>query len=147
MHHGKGPNGENLEVLAAIGQRIKSLPEHVEHVIGGDLNMEPPDIATTGIQEEIDSTIMAPATSRGTFRGPSTSSLLDYFIVSNRVAAAVDKVHVVEAAGIKGHTPVLMEFKARVTTLRALHLRRPPAIDAERVYGPHSSSSRLGQCT
>ncbi len=136
LHHGRGPSGENLEVLAAIGKRVKSLPDHVEHVIGGDLNMEPPDIATTGIQEEIDSTIMAPATSRGTFRGHSGSSLLDYFLVSNRLAAAVDKMSVVEAAGIKGHTPVLMEFKARVTTLRALHLRNPPAISAERVYGP-----------
>ncbi len=69
--HGKGPSGENLEILAAIGQRMKSLPENVEYVIGGDLNMEPPDVASTGILEETDATIMAPATTRGTFVGPA----------------------------------------------------------------------------
>ncbi len=136
LHHGRGPSGENLEILAAVGQRMKALPINYEYIIGGDLNMEPPDVASTGIQEEIDATIMVPSTTRGTFRGPTSSSLIDYFLVSQRVAAAVDNIKVVEAAGIKGHTPILMEFKPRVTTLRALHLRRPPVLEVERVYGP-----------
>ncbi len=134
--HGKGPNSENLEILAAVGQRLRTLSEHFEFVIGGDLNMEPPDIATTGIQDELEATIMAPATARGTFRGPTTSSLLDYFIVSNRLAAAVEKVRAIEASGVRGHTPVSLEFKVMTTTLRALHLRRPPTIEMERVFGP-----------
>ncbi len=134
--HGKGPSGENLDILAAIGRRMKSLPENAEYIIGGDLSMEPPDVASTGILDEIDATIMAPATTRGTFRGPRSSSLLDYFLTSSRIAAAIDDVRVVEAAGIRGHTPVLMEFKPRVTTLRALHLRKPPPIGTDRVYGP-----------
>ncbi len=41
-----------------------------------------------------------------------------------------------EASGIKGHTPVLLEFKTRTTTIRALHLRKPPTIGVERVVGP-----------
>ncbi len=134
--HGKGPCGENLDILAAVGQRMRSLPENVEYVIGGDLNMEPPDVASTGILDEIEATIMAPATTRGTFRGPRSSSLLDYFLTSSRIAAAIGDVRVVEAAGIRGHTPVLLEFKPRVTTLRALHLRKPPTIATERVFGP-----------
>ncbi len=136
LHHGKGPNGDNLEILAAIGKRIKGLSSKFEFIIGGDLNMEPPDVASTGIQEELDATILTPATSRGTFRGPTTSSLLDYYIASNRIAAAVNSVRVVEASGIKGHTPVVMEFKPCTTTLRALHLRKPPSIGLERVNGP-----------
>ncbi len=136
MHHGKGPNGDNLDILAAIGKRIKGLSEKFEFVIGGDFNMEPPDVASTGIQDELDAAIMTPSTSRGTFRGPTTSSLLDFYLISNRIAAAVNKVRVVEASGIRGHLPVVMEFKPCVTTLRALHLRRPPAIGTERVFGP-----------
>ncbi len=98
--------------------------------------MEPSGIATTGIQEVLNATILAPGTARGTFRGPRSASLLDYFILSNRMAAAIDKVSVVEASGVKGHVPVALDFKSRVTTLRALHLRRPPAMETERVYGP-----------
>ncbi len=134
--HGKGPSGDNLEILAAVGRRLKMAPEGYGFVMGGDFNMEPPEIAATGIQEELSATILAPDTARGTFRGPRSASLLDFYIVSNRLAAAVDSIAVVEASGVKGHVPVALGFKPRVTTLRALHLRRPPIIESERVYGP-----------
>ncbi len=40
--HGIGPTAANLEILAAIGQRINAIGDDHEFVIGGDMNMEPP---------------------------------------------------------------------------------------------------------
>ncbi len=98
--------------------------------------MDPPDFALTGFEEETDTVILHPATGRGTFRTSRTASLLDYFLVSSRTATAVDNVQALEATGIKGHTPVRLTFKPKATTVRALQLRRPPRLRAERVYGP-----------
>ncbi len=98
--------------------------------------MEPPDLAATGFEQAIEAVVMCPLTSRGTFRTSRTSSLLDFFIVSNRTAAAVERVETIEGTGTRGHTPVRLTFKARATALRALHLRRPPRLGCERVYGP-----------
>ncbi len=79
---------------------------------------------------------MIPQTCRGTFRTARSATLIDYFIVTNRAAAAVHKVMVVEASGVKGHTLVTLTFRPMVTTIRALHLRKPPSISRERVHGP-----------
>ncbi len=46
--HGKGPNGDNLEILAAVGKRLQALSDSFEFVIGGDLNMEPPTLRPRG---------------------------------------------------------------------------------------------------
>ncbi len=134
--HGVGPTAENLEILAAIGQRISTIGHDHEFVIGGDMNMEPPDMAAVGFEQEVDAVIMSPVTTRGTYRSSRASSLIDFFIVSNRTAAAVERVEVIEGTGAKGHVPIRLAFKARATTLRALHLRRPPRLGRERVYGP-----------
>ncbi len=134
--HGVGPNAENLDLLARVGARVQALRAKYDCVMGGDINMEPPDFAATGFETEVDAVIMAPRTARGTYRSAKAASLLDFFVVSNRLAAAVDRVATVEASGVKGHTPVLLTFKPRVTTLRALHLRKPPEMGRERVYGP-----------
>ncbi len=98
--------------------------------------MEPPDFALTGFEAQMGATVLAPGTARGTFRTARSSSLLDYFVVSNRTATAVQSVATVEAAGTKGHTPVILTFRPKVTSLRALHLRRPPALGLSRTYGP-----------
>ncbi len=98
--------------------------------------MEPPELAATEFEQEIWAVAMCPATARGTFRTGSGSSMLDYFIVSHRTAAAIHSVTTIEGTGVKGHTPVLLTFRAKATALKALHLRRPPRLATEMVYGP-----------
>ncbi len=105
-------------------------------LVGGGMNMEPPDFALTGFDAQLDATVMTPGTHRGTYRAANASSLLDYFVVTNRAAAAVQSAGAVEASGAKGHVPVRLSFKPCVTTLRALYLRKPPALSTSRVYGP-----------
>ncbi len=134
--HGIGPAQANLDLLAAIGRRKQAMTGDYEMVVGGDMNMEPPDFATTGFDSQLNATLLIPSTCRGTFRAAKAASLLDYFVVTNRAAAAVQSVKVVEASGAKGHIPVMLTFKPCVTSLRALYLRRPPALGISRVYGP-----------
>ncbi len=136
LAHGIGPGPANLDILATVGRRIQAVGAGYEVVIGGDMNMEPPDMATTGFHDQIGATLMLPQTCRGTFRTARAATLIDYFIVTNRAAAAVHKVATVEASGVKGHTPVTLTFRPLVTTIRALHLRKPPTISRERVHGP-----------
>ncbi len=134
--HGIGPAQANLELLATIGERRQAMRCEHELLLGGDLNMDPPDFALTGFEAQMGATVLAPGTARGTFRTAKSASLLDYFVVSNRTATAVQSVATVEAAGTKGHAPVLLKFRPKATSLRALHLRRPPALELSRLYGP-----------
>ncbi len=134
--HGIGPAQANLDLLAAIGRRKQAMGGEFELLIGGDMNMEPPDFAMTGFETQINATMLTPSTCRGTYRAARAASLLDYFVVTNRAAAAVQSVRVVEESAAKGHKPVVLTFKPYATTLRALHLRRPPALGTTRVHGP-----------
>ncbi len=104
--------------------------------LGGDMNIPPDTMAQTGFDREIAASIMFPDTLRGTFRTSVTSSLIDYFLVSDLLAPAVASLSTVEGSGIKGHVPVQLKFKPKVTALKALHIRRPPPLALERVYGP-----------
>jgi hypothetical protein len=134
--HGIGPAQANLDILAEIGRRRRAVAEDYEVCMGGDINMEPPDFAATGFDVEMDATVMYPMTERGTFRTGRSATMIDYFEISGRTAAAVQKVETIEASGVKGHTPVLITFRPEATTLRALHLRKPPRLAMERVMGP-----------
>ncbi len=134
--HGVGPGPANLEILASVGQRVRALQGAFEVLIGGDINMEPPDFISTGIDTELNAVVLCPGTARGTFRAAGAASLLDYFVITGRLAAAVHSVEAVEATCVKGHTPVQLTFKPRATTLRALHLRRAPRLGLDRLYGP-----------
>ncbi len=54
--------------------------------------MEPGALADSGVDREMGSSIIFPDTARGTFRTSTASSLIDYFLVSDRLSAAVDAV-------------------------------------------------------
>ncbi len=145
--NGVGPTKPNLDILAAIGQRKGAVGGDYGFVMGGDLNMEPPALAATGFEGLVEATILVPMTSRGTFRSPKASSLIDFYVASERVAAAVDSIATVEGTGNRGHVPVLMKFRPCVTTLRALYLRRPPRLEVQRVHGPIAAPPRWAEAT
>ncbi len=41
-----------------------------------------------------------------------------------------------EAPSVRGHDPVQLAFKPRLAAIRALHVRQPPRLATERVFGP-----------
>ncbi len=81
-------------------------------------------------------TVFYPDTPRGTFRTAKAASTLDYFMVTDRLAAAVENISTVEGSGVKGHVPVQLRFKPRPAAPKTLHRRLPPKLEDERVYGP-----------
>ncbi len=64
------------------------------------------------------------------------NSEIDYVLVSNGLARAVDKVVTVEGAGTRPHVLVRLQCIPRVTSQRALVLRVPPPMPTERIVGP-----------
>ncbi len=133
---GGGTGRANLEILAEVGDRMKRQGEGWLSIMGGDFNVTPRDITDVGFDRQTGSSVMYPMTERGTYRTSGTSSMIDFFLISDQLAAAVEDVQVVEAAGTKPHVPVAVRFKARAAAIRALHLRKPPELAFERVVGP-----------
>ncbi len=136
LKHGCGAAGINAEVLAGMGATVQALCPDGVCIMGGDYNMEPHELLATELDRTIDATIIHAANPRGTFRTVKTCSMIDYFMVSDRLAAAIESVSTVEASGVRGHTPVQLKFRPKLASLKALHLRQPPKIELERVYGP-----------
>ncbi len=138
LQHGKGAADTNAELLADIGASVRNHSEDNGGVsiIGGDFNMSPDQLLGTEYDRAVEATVFHTDVARGTFRTSRVKSTLDYFLISDRLAAAVDEIATVEGTSIKGHVPVQVTFKPRLTNLRALHIRQPPRLGLERVYGP-----------
>ncbi len=136
LKHGRGVDEENAEILAAIGAAAAANGNDEVTVAAGDFNMAPQQLLGTEFDRAANLTVFHGDLERGTYRTAKTSSTLDYFLIADRLAAAVSDVAVVEASGVKGHAPVQLRFKPRLAQLKALHLRMPPRLATERVYGP-----------
>jgi exonuclease III len=90
LHHGLGPVAENLRIMDDVARALAAQEGEWNSVIGGDFNMDPHALADCGIDREMGSSIVTPDTARGTFRTSTANSLIDYYLVSDRLAAAVE---------------------------------------------------------
>ncbi len=144
---GIGPGAANRKILADVGRKLQSLGHAADGdngrhlgpmpcLIAGDFNMVPEQLAETGFADNINATIIAPRTARGTCRAANSGRTLDYFLATSGLDQGVDKVTAGDNRIIKTHVPVMVTFKPRLTTLRALALRTPPRLPIDRVYGP-----------
>ncbi len=133
---GAGTSKDNMEVLADVGRGLRAQGDGWMAVMGGDYNLTPQAITDVGFDRQIEASVFFPPTARGTFRTAASSSLIDFFLVSDQLAAAVKSVRTVEGTTMKSHVPVRLQFRPRVTALRALHVRKPPPIEFDRVFGP-----------
>ncbi len=136
LKHGKGACTANAATLASIGAVIERCGDDEPCIAGGDYNMPPEELLGTEVDRRVSATLFCPDTERGTYRTAKAKSTIDYFLISDRVAAAVDDVATVEGSGVKGYVPVHVMLKPKMTSLRALHIRAPPKLATERVYGP-----------
>ncbi len=136
LRHGQGPSRKNVELLGDIGAGIEAQGDGMQVVDGGDFNMDLADLLLTGFDRRLRAMVLHPPTERGTFRTTRAATTLDDFAVTDTLAAAVDQITTVEGTDAKGHVLVAILFKPRASALRALHLRRPPELERERVFGP-----------
>ncbi len=136
LKHGIKATEENASTLARIGEVIEGCGDDEPCIVGGDFNMSPHDLLATEIDRRVSATVFYPDGERGTFRTAKACSTIDFLLISDRIAAAVEEVRMVEGTGVKCHVPVQVAFKPRMAQLRALHVRQPPKLATQRVYGP-----------
>ncbi len=105
-------------------------------MLGADFQVTPEQIATTAMAKQLGAVIMATGDINGTCRTASSARELDYFLVSSGLADGVKSVGLVPRSGIRTHVPVELTFKARLASLRALVVRKPPPLSTERIIGP-----------
>ncbi len=136
LRDGEGLSRANLETLAALGKHVERLGPHMPFVIGGDFQMPPGKIAAAGLAERIRAVIAASGHPKGTCRTKRGRSELDYFYVSNGLASGIHNIRTVESTCIRTHVPVRLSFRPRLTSARALVVRKPPSLPPRRIYGP-----------
>ncbi len=136
LRDGVGANEENLSYLARIGAHRSLQPDGVQVIVGADFNLTSAVLEETGFPSEVGGVVVSPGPGATTCRTARSASLIDYFVLSEGMAKGVEKVQVVERSGIKAHLPVVVRFHPRLTSLRALTLRRPPTLKTEPIIGP-----------
>ncbi len=136
LKDGEGLSQRNLSTLAAMGQHIARQGADAPFIAGGDMQMSPQTIAAAGLADKVHAVIVATGCRRGTCRTASGNSELDYFMVEQGLARGIHSVRTVEATCIRTHVPVRLTLHPRLTSAKALVVRKPPPLPTERVYGP-----------
>ncbi len=139
LKDGVGANEENLRYLANIGAHCGIQPRGMQVVVGCDFNFTPQTLVETGFPDEVGGVVVSPGGDQTTCRTGKTARVIDFFVVSKSLAKGAESVKVLEATGIKTHVPVELSFHPRLTSLKALALRKPPSLGVERVYGPREA--------
>ncbi len=139
FHDGQGLAHCNMEMLRVAGVFLKAQGEEVPFVMGADFQMEPHEIAAAGFAQEVGATIVATGDASGTCRTGRTARELDYFYVSSGLTDGIESVGLIQHTGIRTHLPVELRFKPRLTSIRALVIRKPPP-----PLGPRGSSALFG---
>ncbi len=79
LEDGKGVGEENLSHLADVATFLTKQGDEMPYVIGGDFQMRPQGLATTGFASDANADIVASGNSRGTCRSSRASSEIDLF--------------------------------------------------------------------
>ncbi len=149
FHDGVGLGRANLDMLKRIGVFIAAQggegAEHEPFVLGADFQVTPADFSAAGFAREVGGVIMASGEPAGTCRTARSARELDYFVLSPSLAAGLDAVNAVKGSGLCTHLPVELRFRPRLTSLRALVLRKPPPLATERIIGPLRQVADWGQ--
>ncbi len=136
LHDGVGLDKTNLEVLRQVGAFLAAQGDSQPFVVGGDMQMPPQEFAHAAFARELGASIAASRDVSGTCRTFHAARELDYFVVKDCMCTGIDAVRTVPRTGIKTHLPVELTFKARMASMRALTIRRPPPLATERIVGP-----------
>ncbi len=135
LRDGEGMSEENLGILGEVGAHAEA-HDGIPFIIGADFQNTPAAVAHMGFADSAGAAIMATGHPRGTCRMKKASTEIDFYVVSKDMARAVRTISTVEGVGTRPHVPVRLQFYPRVTSLKALVLRLPPALPTARIIGP-----------
>ncbi len=135
-HHGQGASAANVALLTDVIANFRAQGEGWSLILGADFNMEPRQLIESGLPAELGTVVIAPTSPRGTCRTRTAARTYDYYMAAGEISGVTDDIRIVEGSGNRTHTPVQLALKPRAAALKALHLRAPPRLPTERVYGP-----------
>ena len=125
----------NLAILDEIAGCLNVL--RGPWVIGGDFNMSPEELASTGFLTLVGGVIHAPEDSTCGVKS------FDFFIVSQCLSPAVYAVHAVSGAGFAPHVPVRLLLRAAPRCMKVRCLAKPRGFSARLPFGPASQQAHL----
>ncbi len=131
LHDGCGLGKRNLEVMKQIGEFMTAQGEGALFVVGGDFQVTPQQIATLSFARETGTALVASGNPSGTCRTSTSAREIDFFFVSDAMATGIEEVRALAGTGIRTHLPVEVAFRPRLTSMRAITVRRPPPLTTE----------------
>ena len=134
LHTAEGLSPDNLQVLHEIAVATKTV--RGPWIIGGDWNMDPATLASSGWLDVVGGVIVAPTM-------PTTGdATLCYYVVARAIAHGVIKAQTVHDAGLHPHSPVRLLLRGDLRAKLTRYLRRPKRIDADLPPGPTAPPTR-----
>ena len=126
------PNSRILEKLGAIlGNR------GCPFVVAGDFQVNPGALGSTSFLEQAGAKLVCATDGSGTCRGAyGRSSVIDYFIIEQSLAGAVQGVRTCIEEIFNPHRPVELTFFPKAARLKALGFEKPVSIPCEIPFGP-----------
>ena len=134
LTNGEGLSEANVDILRRTGKHATTSGR--AFIIGGDFNVSPELMAGSGFAEEMKATLVAAESAAGTCRTSEGFSHLDFSFVEEGLARGLASVGVDSMSTLRPHSPVDMIFHPKLTSLKALGFRRPPAIPLDPITGP-----------
>ena len=123
LHDGcKVHDEKNQTLLRQLVAALKCIK--LPFVVGGDWNMAPMVLASSGIPDALSAKIVHPVTY--TYHSGDAASVLDFFLVSGILAPAVVECKAYDGSPVSKHSPVRFKFSSAVFARTMTTLQKPP---------------------
>jgi len=123
LHDGcKVHDEKNQTLLRQLVAALKCIK--LPFVVGGDWNMAPMVLASSGIPDALSAKIVHPVSY--TYHSGGAASVLDFFLVSGIIAPAVVECKAYDGSPVSKHSPVRLKFSSDVFARTMTTLQKPP---------------------
>ena len=126
---------KNRAILLAMGMLI--VANALPFVAMCDWNNTPPELADTGWLDTVDAYAIAPHAPTCCTAMAKTGSVIDYAVVSNRLASMVDYIMADEDDPFQPHRRVVMKMHGNMTGVSECNAFVPTQYPSDRPTGPH----------
>jgi hypothetical protein len=126
-----GMKEQNLTLMTTIAEAKEKWKGPM--IMGADFNEVPAGVIAAGFQQSMDSKVVAPSTHMGTCRTAKGARTIDYFIVSNDIAAGIRDINIEPSLRMAPHVPVRLNFHPCLTSLCRQKIQ---ALHNTQVFGP-----------
>ena len=119
---GEGPSPGNCRLIRDV--LIPLIERGLAWMIGADWNMDPEALWSMDLPRFSGSRVIVDDTGVGTCTSGATPSVIDYFLVSAKLAGAIVSKEVIMNATIKTHRPFEIQFLRRMQAARHVQVVR-----------------------